>query len=66
MHQTELPYHEAAILTRIAGPDEAAFSAHVASCQVPFIPVPQRRRDDFYFWTHYSRPTRGWSHTLAG
>ncbi len=27
MHQTELPYHEAAILTRVAGPDEAAFSA---------------------------------------
>ena len=27
MHQTELPYHEAAILTRIAGPDEPAFSA---------------------------------------
>lgn len=30
MHQTELPYHEAAILTRIAGPDEAAFSAAAA------------------------------------
>ena len=30
MRQTELPYHEAAILTRIAGPDEAAFSAAAA------------------------------------
>jgi len=30
MQQTELPYHEAAILTRIAGPDEAAFSAAAA------------------------------------
>ncbi len=30
MHQTELPYHEAAILSRIAGPDEPAFSAAAA------------------------------------
>ncbi len=30
MRQTELPHHEAAILTRIAGPDEPALSAAVA------------------------------------
>jgi hypothetical protein len=30
MHQAELPYHEAAILTRIAGPDEPALSAAAA------------------------------------
>jgi hypothetical protein len=30
MHQTELPYHEAAILTRIAGPDDPALSAAAA------------------------------------
>jgi hypothetical protein len=30
MQQTELPYHEAAILTRIAGPDESALSAATA------------------------------------
>ena len=30
MHQTELPYHEAAILTRLAGPDDPAFSAAAA------------------------------------
>ena len=30
MHQTELPYHEAAILTRLAGPGDPAFSAAAA------------------------------------
>jgi hypothetical protein len=30
MHQTDLPYHVAAILTRIAGPDERALSAATA------------------------------------
>jgi len=30
MHQTELPYHEAAILARIAGPDVPAMSASAA------------------------------------
>src|SRR5262249_15023306 len=30
MHQTEIPYHEAAILTRIAVPDERALSAATA------------------------------------
>ena len=30
MHQTEPPYHEAAILTRIAGPNEAALSTATA------------------------------------
>jgi hypothetical protein len=30
MHQTELPYHEAAILTRIAGPDNPRLSAATA------------------------------------
>jgi len=30
MLQTELPYHEAAILARIAGPDEPALSAATA------------------------------------
>ena len=30
MHQTELLYHEAAILTRLTGPDEPAFSAAAA------------------------------------
>lgn len=30
MHQTEIPYHEAAILTRLAGPDEPKFSAAAA------------------------------------
>jgi hypothetical protein len=30
MGQTELPYHEAAILTRLAGPGEPAFSAAAA------------------------------------
>jgi len=30
MHQTEPPYHEAAILTRIAGPEEPALSAAAA------------------------------------
>lgn len=30
MHQTELPYYEAAILTRLAEPDEAALSPAAA------------------------------------
>jgi len=30
MHQTELPYYEAAILTRLARPDEPALSAAAA------------------------------------
>ena len=30
MRQTQLPYHEAAILTRLVGPDELAFSAAAA------------------------------------
>ena len=30
MHQTELPYHEAAILTRLEGPDESGLSAAAA------------------------------------
>jgi len=30
MHQTKLPYHEAAILTRLAGPDESALSTAAA------------------------------------
>ena len=30
MQLTELPYHEAAILTRLAGPDEPAFSVATA------------------------------------
>jgi len=30
MHPTERPYHEAAILTRLAGPEEAAFSSAAA------------------------------------
>ena len=30
MRQTELPYHEAAILTRIGGPDELTLSAATA------------------------------------
>lgn len=30
MQQTQLPYHEAAILTRLAGPDEPALSAATA------------------------------------
>jgi hypothetical protein len=30
MHQTELPYHEAAILTRLVGPGEPALSAAAA------------------------------------
>ena len=30
MYQTDLPYHEAAILTRIAGPDEPGMSAAAA------------------------------------
>jgi hypothetical protein len=27
MHRTEIPYHEAAIMTRLSGPDEPALSA---------------------------------------
>jgi hypothetical protein len=30
MHRTDLPYHEAAILSRIAGPEERALSAATA------------------------------------
>ena len=45
MHQTELPYHEAAILTRLAGPDEPAFSAAAAKgiLTLDFNPVDKDR-----------------------
>jgi hypothetical protein len=45
MHQTELPYHEAAILARIAGPDEPALSAATARgfLTLGFSPADQDR-----------------------
>ena len=45
MRQTELPYHEAAILTRIAGPDEPAFSAATAKgiLTLGFSPADKER-----------------------
>jgi hypothetical protein len=45
MHPTELPYHEAAILTRIAGPDEPAFSVATAKgiLTLGFSPIDKNR-----------------------
>ena len=43
MHQTELPYHEAAILTRIAGPDEPALSAAAAKGILTLVSAPPTR-----------------------
>jgi hypothetical protein len=45
MQQTELPYHEAAILTRIAGPDESALSVAAAKgiLTLGFSPADKER-----------------------
>jgi hypothetical protein len=45
MRQTELPYHEAAILTRLAGPDERELSAAAAKgiLTLGFSPTDKER-----------------------
>ena len=49
MHRTELPYHEAAIITRIAGPDEGALSAATAKgiLTLGFSPADTERMHAF-------------------
>ncbi|HWG44248.1 MAG TPA: hypothetical protein VN688_15825 [Gemmataceae bacterium] len=48
MHQTELPYHEAAILTRLAGPDEPILSPETAKgiLALGFNPADKDRMHD--------------------
>jgi hypothetical protein len=48
MHQSELPYHEAAILTRLAGPDASLLSSEAAKgiLTLGFHPTDKDRMHD--------------------